>query len=60
MSIKNALASVPVKDMKSAARWYETLFGRSAESATLMSRRPISKDAVLMPANERQVIWSRL
>ena len=32
MSIKNALASVPVKDMKSAARWYETLFGRSADS----------------------------
>lgn len=32
MSITNALASVPVKDLTSAVHWYERLFGRSADS----------------------------
>ena len=32
MSIKNALASVPVKDLTSAVHWYERLFARSADS----------------------------
>lgn len=32
MPIKNALASVPVKDLTSAVHWYERLFGRSADS----------------------------
>lgn len=32
MSIRNALASVPVKDLDSASRWYERLFGRAADS----------------------------
>ena len=30
MSIMNALASVAVKDLNSATKWYEKLFGRSA------------------------------
>ena len=32
MSIKNALASVAVKDLSSAVQWYERLFGRPADS----------------------------
>ena len=32
MSIDNALASVAVRDLKTAAAWYEKLFGRSADS----------------------------
>lgn len=32
MSIQNALASVPVKDLRSAVQWYERLFGRPADS----------------------------
>jgi len=32
MSINNALASVAVKDLSSAVKWYETLFGRPADS----------------------------
>ena len=32
MSIKNALASVAVNDLQSAALWYERLFGRPADS----------------------------
>jgi predicted enzyme related to lactoylglutathione lyase len=32
MSIKNAIASVAVKDLSSAIQWYETLFGRPADS----------------------------
>jgi len=32
MSIKNALASVAVKDLSSAVEWYELLFGRPADS----------------------------
>lgn len=32
MSIKNALASVAVNDVQSAASWYEKLFGRPADS----------------------------
>jgi len=32
MSIKNAIASVAVKDLSSAVQWYETLFGRPADS----------------------------
>ncbi len=32
MSIKNALASVPVRDLSSAVRWYEKLFGRPPDS----------------------------
>jgi predicted enzyme related to lactoylglutathione lyase len=30
MSLANALASVAVKDLNSAAKWYEKLFGRPA------------------------------
>lgn len=36
MTIRNAIASVPVKDLKAASQWYERLFGRAADS-TLMS-----------------------
>lgn len=32
MSIDNALASLAVKDLKVAAKWYEQLFGRPADS----------------------------
>lgn len=32
MSIKNALASVAVKDLNAAVRWYEKLLGRPADS----------------------------
>lgn len=32
MSITNALASVAVKDLASAAQWYERLFGRAPDS----------------------------
>lgn len=32
MSIKNALASVAVKDLSSAARWYEELLGKPPDS----------------------------
>jgi predicted enzyme related to lactoylglutathione lyase len=32
MSITNALASVAVNDLRSAAQWYERLFGRPADS----------------------------
>jgi predicted enzyme related to lactoylglutathione lyase len=32
MSIKNALASLAVKDLGAAAEWYEDLFGRPADS----------------------------
>src|SRR5580765_9070969 len=32
MSFRNALASVAVKDLKSASRWYEKLFGRPPDS----------------------------
>jgi len=39
MSIRNALASVAVKDLKSASQWYEQLFGRPPDS------RPMSEVA---------------
>src|ERR1700754_3973917 len=32
MPIKNVLASVAVKDLKSAVQWYERIFGRPADS----------------------------
>lgn len=32
MSIKNAIASVAVKDLSSAIQWYATLFGRPVDS----------------------------
>jgi predicted enzyme related to lactoylglutathione lyase len=32
MSISNAIASVAVKDLKSASQWYERLFGRPPDS----------------------------
>ena len=35
MSIKNALASVAVKDLSAAAPWYQTLFGRPADSVPM-------------------------
>ncbi len=31
MTIKNALASVAVKDLRAAASWYENLFGRAPD-----------------------------
>ena len=39
MSIKNAIASVAVRDLGSAVRWYERLLGRPADS------RPMSEVA---------------
>ena len=35
MSIKNVLASVAVKDLSAAAPWYQTLFGRPADSVPM-------------------------
>jgi hypothetical protein len=35
MSITNALASVAVRELDSTARWYETLFGRPADSRSV-------------------------
>ena len=35
MSIENALASVAVKDLKAAVRWYEKVFGRPADSTPM-------------------------
>jgi predicted enzyme related to lactoylglutathione lyase len=35
MSIRNAIASLAVKDLKSAARWYERLFDRAADSTPM-------------------------
>jgi predicted enzyme related to lactoylglutathione lyase len=32
MSIRNALASVPVKNLESSVAWYERLFGRPPDS----------------------------
>ena len=32
MSITNAIASVPIKDMSCAVQWYEKLLGRPADS----------------------------
>src|SRR3954451_7227090 len=32
MMINNAIASVAVKDLQNAAAWYETVFGRAADS----------------------------
>ena len=32
MTISNAMASVAVKDIRAAARWYEKVFGRPADS----------------------------
>lgn len=35
MPIQNALASLAVKDIRAATRWYETLFGRPADSVPM-------------------------
>jgi len=35
MTIKNALASVAVKDLSSSVPWYEKLFGRAADSTPM-------------------------
>jgi len=35
MVIKNALASVAVKDLSSSVKWYEKLFGRAADSTPM-------------------------
>jgi len=32
MAIHNAIASLAVKDLKSASQWYERLFGRPPDS----------------------------
>ena len=32
MKIENAIASIAVKDLKTASAWYERLFGRTADS----------------------------
>ncbi len=32
MTISNALASVPVKDLRTSARWYQKLFGRPPDA----------------------------
>jgi hypothetical protein len=52
MSIKNAIASVAVKDLGAAVQWYETLFGRPADS------RPMAEVAewnVLGPGRARSL-----
>jgi len=35
MAITNALASLAVADLSAAARWYEKLFGRAADSTPM-------------------------
>ena len=35
MPIRNAIASVAVKDLQSASQWYERLFGRPADSTPM-------------------------
>ena len=35
MSIDNALASMAVKDLKTAVAWYQALFGRPADSSPM-------------------------
>jgi predicted enzyme related to lactoylglutathione lyase len=35
MKIENAIASIAVKDLKSASAWYEKLFGRPADSTPM-------------------------
>lgn len=35
MSIENAIASLPVTDLAAAAVWYESLFGRRADSTPM-------------------------
>src|SRR5262245_53769562 len=35
MSIRNALASVPVTDLQSSLSWYEQLFGRAPDSTPM-------------------------
>jgi predicted enzyme related to lactoylglutathione lyase len=35
MKIQNAIASLAVKDLKTASAWYEKLFGRSADSTPM-------------------------
>lgn len=35
MSIENALASVAVKELKAAAKWYEKIFGRPPDSVPM-------------------------
>jgi hypothetical protein len=35
MPIRNAIASVAVKDLKSASQWYERLFGGPADSTPM-------------------------
>ena len=35
MSIRNALASVPVAELESSLRWYEQLFGRGPDSTPM-------------------------
>ena len=35
MKIENAIASLAVKDLKSASAWYEKLFGRPADSTPM-------------------------
>ncbi|RYG05911.1 MAG: VOC family protein [Chitinophagaceae bacterium] len=36
MTIKNALASVAVKDLKSSIRWYQNLLGRAPDSTPML------------------------
>ena len=36
MSIRNAIASVAVRDLKVASLWYERLFGRAADSRPML------------------------
>lgn len=35
MSIENALASLAVKNLRVAAKWYEKVFGRAADSTPM-------------------------
>lgn len=35
MAIENVLASVAVKDLKAAVKWYESVFGRPADSTPM-------------------------
>jgi predicted enzyme related to lactoylglutathione lyase len=39
MSITNAIASVAVRDLQAAAKWYEKLFGRPADAIAMADVR---------------------
>ena len=54
MSISNAIASVAVKDLKSASQWYERLFGRPPDS------RPMPELAERLHRQDKAFFYSAL